>query len=194
MNDDTRYKVYNITDSIIADYIFDCYIKDKNIINIVDIYKTKPIAEDGASISSPWILKYYSKILDNDQDEYYLNLSKWAKDNNLLKHPLYLEIEFINQHDCVIAGKDCFNFSNLDDPASELFARECELLTTLIRDGKDLGISIVDRQEILDNIQEIPLYNKIYNLHSQLYGCLEKEKINNALTLTASITSKKKRI
>lgn len=193
MNNDIRYKVYNITDSIVADYIFDCYIKNKTIGNIVDIYKTKPILCDGAIYGSPWILEYYNKTLDKDQDAYYLNISKWAMENNLLKYSLYLEIDMINQHDCVISDKECFNFSNIEDPVSDLFARECELLTTLIRDGKELGISIADRECILANISDIPLYDELYNLHKELYACLEREKICCAFSFNQSEDKIKKR-
>lgn len=194
MSNDKKYRVYNLTDSISGDYLFECFIQDKTINNIIDIYKSKPPLYEGDDHRTPWALDYYNNILNSKQDIYYLKLSKWAKDNNLLKHPLYLEIDFINQHDCVFAGKECFNFSNIEDPASHLFARECELLTTLVRDGKELGVSITDRQEILNNIQEIPLYDQIYNLHAQLHGYLEKEKINNALTPIVNVTTNRRRI
>lgn len=194
MSNDTKYRVYNITDSIAADYMFECFMQDKAINNLIDLYKRKPPLYEGDDYRTPWVLVYYDKTFEDRSDIYYLKLSKWAKEKNLLKHPLYLEFEFINQHDCVIAGKECFNISNLEDPASELFARECELLTTLVRDGKELGISITDRQEILNNIREIPLYDKLYNLHAQLHSHLEKEKINNALAPIDGYTSRKRRI
>lgn len=176
MEDKDILKVYKITDSMKADYLFDLFLKEKNIDNIVDVYKSKVTGIEDYDYPIPWIL--YFCLGKDENDRFEEAMSVWAKESGLLKHPIKIDIDTISCDEAVLIGNESFVLPDNEEVHDYLFTKEYELLSTLFKDGKELGISIADREIILSNIKEIPQYGYLYQ---EAHSFLEKDKINNSL-------------